>query len=293
MPPPPLDVLIPARTRRQVWDWSLVLASQGIAHRLDHDEAAGWSLAVAAADHANALVHIRQYRLENRHWRWRQPVFSPGLFFDWRSLLWVLLITLFYGWSETRADLRTVGEMTGLALARGEGWRLFTATWLHADPGHLALNAVFGFLFLGVAMGRFGPGLGLLAAAVAGAVGNLASGWAHGPTLHGLGSSGVVMGALGLISFPAFARRQPRASQAFRLLAGGGLAGLLLFVLTGLNPAADVVAHLAGFVTGWLLGGLLASNPRLTRSPRVHLAAGSLFTGLVIIPWFLALTSGP
>ena len=287
MQPPLLDVLIPARTRRQAMDWSLVLASQGIEHRIDHDEASGWMLTVSAADHADALAHIRQYRLENRHWRWRQLVFSPGLFFDWSCLVWVLLITLFYGWSETRADLRTAGEMTGTVLAHGEWWRLFTATWLHADPGHLALNAVFGFLFLGVAMGRFGSGMGLLAAYLAGAGGNLASGWAHGATMHGLGASGVVMGALGLITFPSFALLRQRASKAFRLLAGGVLAGLLLFVLTGTDPDADVVAHLGSFVAGWLLGALLSINP--TGSPRINLIAGIVYAVLVILPWWLAL----
>ena len=93
-------------------DWSLVLASQGIGHVIDHDEANGWTLAVSAADHPAALAHIQQYRLENRHWRWRRPIFQPGLFFDWSSSAWVLLIVVFYGWSETRADLRLTGWIT-------------------------------------------------------------------------------------------------------------------------------------------------------------------------------------
>ena len=82
---------IPARNRRQAMDWSLVLASQGIEHIIEHDEAAGWALAVSEADHEPALAHIHQYRLENLHWRWRRPVFQPGVFFDWSSLAWVLL----------------------------------------------------------------------------------------------------------------------------------------------------------------------------------------------------------
>ena len=65
MPLPPLDILIPARNRRQAMDWSLVLASQGIGHVIDHDEANGWTLAVSAADRAAALAHIHQYRLHN------------------------------------------------------------------------------------------------------------------------------------------------------------------------------------------------------------------------------------
>lgn len=287
---PPLDVLIPARTRRQAMDWSLVLASQGIEHIIEETEDTGWTLLVSGADHEKALAQIHQYRLENRHWRWCRPVFSPGLFFDWSCLVWVMLIALIYAGSETRADLRTIGRMEGNALAQGEWWRLFTATWLHADPGHLAMNGVFGFLFLGLAMGRYGPGVGLLAAYLAGAGGNLAAGWVHGTTMHGLGASGVVMGALGLLTFPSFALLKQRTSKALRLVTGCVLAGLLLFVLTGTNPESDVAAHLGGFVTGCLLGALLAITPRLTRQPRVNLAAGILCALLIIIPWFLALS---
>lgn len=132
-------------------DWSLVLASQGIEHRLDHDASTGWTLTVSAADQERALAQIRLYRLENRHWRWRQPVFKPGWFFDWGSTAWLVLVILFYVWSQARAEVRSQGMMTGTALAQGEWWRLITATWLHADLAHLALNAVFGILFLGLA----------------------------------------------------------------------------------------------------------------------------------------------
>jgi membrane associated rhomboid family serine protease len=286
---PLLDVLIPARNRRQAMDWSLVLASQGIEHRIDQDETTGWTLAVAAADHAAALSHVNQYRLENRHWRWRRPIFQPGLFFDWSSLGWVLLILGFYGWSDRRADLRSLGMMNHAALTQGEGWRLFTATWLHADVAHLAMNAVFGFVFLGLVMARYGPGTGLLAAYLAGVGGNLAAGAIHGPDFHGLGSSGVVMGALGLVTFPSLILPKQTNVNVFRLVAAGLLAGVLIFVLIGVNPETDVVAHLGGFITGWLLGCLLARFNRLARHPRVNLAAGLLFAILVVIPWWFAL----
>jgi len=269
-------------------DWSLVLASQGIDHRIDHDAETGWTLAVAEVDHERARAQIEQYQLENRHWRWRRPVFSPGLFFDWTCVAWVLLVIGFYGWSEVR-DLRGPGMMTQAALAQGEWWRLFTATWLHADPAHLTMNAVFGFLFLGLVMGNYGPGMGALAALLAGAGGNVLSGAIHGPGLHGLGASGVVMGALGLLTFPPLILPRGR-SAAIRLLGSGLLAGGLIFVMIGVNPGTDVIAHLGGFVTGWLLGGLLTSLARYTRRPAVNVVAGLFCVILIFVPWALALT---
>ena len=288
--PPPLDAPISARTRRQAMDWSLVLASQGIEHAIEHDEVAGWTLVVAVADHQRSLAQIRQYRIENQHWRWRRPTFQSGLFFDWSSLGWVALTLLFYWWSETRADLRTLGMMDVGAVAHGQWWRLLTATLLHADPPHLALNAVFGFLFLGLAMGHYGPGVGLLAAYLAGAAGNVLDSLVYDASQRGLGASGVVMGALGLITFPSFALLQRRSSSAFRLMTGGILSGALLFVLVGTSPEADVVAHIGGLISGWLIGSLLMFAPRLVHSPKINLAAGIMFVALVLLPWWRALT---
>lgn len=280
---------IPARSLRQAMDWSLVLASQGIEHSIEHDEANGWTLAVSEADHEQALAHIHQYRLENLHWRWRRPVFQPGLFFDWSSLAWVMLIIFFYAWSETRADLRTPGRMDGSALAHGEWWRLFTATWLHADLAHLSANLVLGFLFLGLVMGRYGPGVGLLAAYFAGVGGNVFAWLVYDETQRGLGASGVVMGALGLLAIQSIALLKWRNANALKLVAGGVLAGVLLFVFLGTSPGTDVVAHLGGFISGLLIGSSLAFAPRLVHRPRINLAAAILFAALVILPWWFAL----
>ena len=160
---------ISARSRRQAMDWSLVLASQGIEPVIEQTEEAGWALVVAARDYETSLTAIRQYRWENRRWPWRSPTFKSGFVFDWGSAAWIVLTVVFYWLSDTRASLRTAGIMDGAAVAHGEWWRLFTATLLHADLGHLATNAVFGFLLVGLAMGQCGTGVGLLAAYLAGA----------------------------------------------------------------------------------------------------------------------------
>ena len=88
-------------------EWSLVLASQGIEHWIDHAHTTGWMLSVTEADHDQALAQIGQYRLENRHWRWRQPVFQPGMFFDWGCLGWV-------GLKEGLAPILETGDIVVL-----------------------------------------------------------------------------------------------------------------------------------------------------------------------------------
>src|SRR5208282_5044843 len=98
---------IPASSRREAMDWSLVLLSQGIEPVIDFAEGeAGWGLLVPGAEHAAALEAIRRYTLENRAWPWQQRLFQPGLLFDWASLAWLLLITLFFWIGEAGGSLR-------------------------------------------------------------------------------------------------------------------------------------------------------------------------------------------
>src|SRR5438105_5080583 len=86
---------IPARSKRQAMDWSLVLISQGIETTVDLAEESGWGLLLAAKDHAPAIAILKQYQAENRHWRWRQTLPPMGVLFDWTSMGWVLLIGMF------------------------------------------------------------------------------------------------------------------------------------------------------------------------------------------------------
>jgi rhomboid protease GluP len=289
-PPDPGLSLIPARTERQAMDWSLVLASQGIEPVIERLDDGGWALIVPRAQRPAAVEAIRRYQLENRHWPWQQPLPKSRAVFDWGGAAWVVLTMVFYWLSET-TELRGPGSMSGAALSQGEWWRLFTATLLHGDLAHLTTNAVFGFLMLGLALGRYGTGVGLLAALLAGAGGNLAAWWVHGEMHRSLGASGVVMGALGLVAAQSVPLLRPHR-HAVRLALGGLAAGVMLFVFLGLNPRTDVMAHFGGFASGLMLGALLSFWPNLARVTVPNLLAGLIFTTLVIYTWALALQPG-
>lgn len=268
-------------------DWSLVLASQDIPHRIESPETGGWELVLATEDCGRALSAIHQYQLENRRWRWGQQVIAPGVLFDWGSLAWVGLIGLFFAF-ETRVDLRPAGWLLPAAVAPGQWWRLFTAVWLHADLAHFASNAAFGFLLLGLTMGRYGTGVGLLAAYLAGAGGNLARWLLVQNAEPSLGASGLIMGCLGLLAVQALPlwRQTPHSA---RLALGSLLAAVMLFVLVGLSPGADLLAHAGGFVAGLLLGGLATRLPNSARRPGLNAGCGFFFAVLVVWPWWLAL----
>jgi membrane associated rhomboid family serine protease len=268
-------------------DWSLVLASQGIEHVLDQSEEGGygWALVVSEADHATARAAIQQYRLENRRWPWQRTIPRTEEVFDGLAVAWVLLTVLFYWLSNERPIIEEAGIVNGSAVAAGQWWRLFTGTMLHANIAHLTANAGFGFLLLGLAMGRYGSGIGVFAAFVAGVGGNLASWLVHGDGFRGLGASGVVMGALGLITVQSRDRTHHRP-QAIKIALAGMAAGLMLFILLGVSPETDVVAHFGGFVAGIAIGLL----PRvIPGSFAVNVTAALLFLFLVLSTWWLAL----
>ncbi len=285
-------ILIPARSRQQAMDWSLVLVSQGIETAISSPtETEGWGLLVNQEDQDRALAILQQYHLENQSWPWRQEMFRPGLLFDWGCLAWVFLIIVFY-WLQTQYDIRSFGRVDGSALAAGQWWRLFTAVWLHGDLGHLAANASIGLILLGLVMGCYGTGMGLLAAYVAGALGNLFA-CLVGPFPHlSLGASGLVMACVGLLaaqSIPMW-RKDPRSAK---VVIGALLGGVMLFALLGLSPETDVLAHLGGFLAGLVIGIPLSFDSRLPLRASVNLAAGLVFVVLVVIPWWLALTHAP
>ncbi len=287
-PPTITEARIPARTRRQAMDWSLALASQGVEPVIENTEATGWALVVSAQDHEAAVAIIRQYRMENLGWGWRRRIFKSGPLFDWASAAWVSLTVVFYWLSVSHANIRAAGIMDTTAVAAGEWWRLFTATLLHGDLAHLASNAAFGFVLLGLAMARYGAGVGLLAAYLAGVGGNVADCLVYSDGQRSLGASGVVMGALGLIAVQSLAHLKSHP-KPMKFIAAGVFGGVMLFVLLGLNPGADIIAHLGGFVAGLGLGTLLALVPAITRSPMFNLIAGFMFAALVVWTWVLAL----
>ena len=289
----PTAAIIRARSERQAMDWSLVLVSQGIETRIERgEENRGWQLVVDPPDHERALLAIRHYRAENRGRAWLQELPWTGLIFDWRSVAWFVLPVILLVLSETRfPHLRASGVMDSDAVRSGEWWRLFTAITLHQDLGHLAANVTTGVVLLGLAMGSFGSGFGLLGAYLAGVGGNLAGLFLYAGPHRGLGASGMVMGALGLLTVQSLALLRiglpPR-----QLLLRGLLGGLLLLILLGLDPSAntDVIAHVAGFATGGLLGGFLVLlPPALARSAWANQAAELVCGALMVFTWWLAL----
>ena len=265
-------------------DWSLVLASQGIEVALDRGpDGHAWSLLVSPADEARARASIRQYRQENRGSSWQHTVPGSNLLFHAGVLLWVFVVTLLF---TLQPELQR-GLFLSPAVRAGEWWRAFTALWLHHDLAHLGSNVAFGVIFLGLAMARYGAGVALLGSLLAGAAAN-GIGLAFRPTAYvGLGASGLIMAALGMLVAQPMPRWRAGRYGTKLVLTGLGT-GALLFVLFGTDPSADVLVHAAGFLIGTVLGALAALIPEARRRLASRLGA-MLTVGIVLVTWVLAL----
>jgi rhomboid protease GluP len=283
----PSSKRIPARSQRQVMDWSLVLASQGITAEIVQDDA-GWALSVNETDFDRAQQMIHLYRAENRGWKWRRPIPGSKLVFHSGSVFWVIAIFWIFWWSSSGDQPRTVGAMDNAAVSNGEWWRLFTAVTLHSDWAHLIANGTTGLVLLGLAMARHGGGIGLLAAFACGIAGNLA-GWLTYESIHrGLGASGMVMGALGLLALQPFGFFKHHRI-ALEIIFRGIVAACLMFILLGTSPGTDVIAHFGGFACGVILGGALNFLPDAVKAGPINKLCGLLVPILVIAAWRLAL----
>jgi len=149
-----------------------------------------------------------------------------------------------------------------------EVWRAITALTLHADPMHVAGNAIATVLFV-TALGRWlGPGLALLATLFAGAAGNLFTAYMYASSHNSVGASTATFGALGVLGGLQFVRRfRDAAVGRLRRALLGVAAALGLLAMLGMGERSDVVAHAAGLGFGVLAGvGLGLSLRRPVRT---------------------------
>lgn len=143
-------------------------------------------------------------------------------------------------------------EMSNAAVARGEWWRLFTVTLLHAGFLHILFN-MWALWVLGPQIEREVGGVRFLSLYLASAAaGSSLAYFMTGPQTVGVGASGAIFGLFGVWLAGAYRRRH----TAY----GRFLFSQLLFLLV-INAALPLMipniewqAHLGGLVAGMLMG---------------------------------------
>ena len=190
---------------------------------------------------------------------------------------------LFNIFSPSLAALRALGATGVVPWQDGQWWTLVTAIYLHGGLLHIVFNVLW-IRQLGPAVEElYGPSRLVVIFTVAGAVGFLASNLlVYDFTI---GASGSVFGLLGALV--AFGQKRGGTFGAMVLKQYGQWA-LVLLVLGFLMPGVNNVAHVGGFVGGFLAGLTLALAEHRSESAFDQLLAATA-VGVTLLGFALAL----
>ncbi len=271
-------------------DWSLVLHSAGIAHRIDIREGR-IVISVADREAGPARDALDAFDEESR------PVVevpTPDLGPSPLGLAFAVILIALHAAAGARDQGGAsvwfqVGSASAEAIVAGEWWRTITALMLHADLLHLLGNVIASLLFVS-AVGRWlGVGLGgavILAAAMAG---NELTAHFYQRQHVSVGASTATFAALGVLSGLQMVHRYRHGPPRQRRHAWIPLAaGLGLIVMLGSSERADLVAHVCGLGSGVLAGAAVGAT--LRRSPgRVVQGVLAMLTAATLVgAWALA-----
>ena len=290
--PPGLERWVLLRSgfaRAALRDQALVLSARGIRHQLLWREARWW-LAVPEAQRELASAELGEYARENV----AVPKVAPPPKIDSGAVgvaaylltiwaVWLLDVNGAFGW-----DWRGAGRLHVASIADGEFWRVLTALTLHADIGHIASNSLFGAVF-GVFAGRcLGSGLAWAAIVLAAAVGNALNASVQPEAFQSIGASTATFAAVGVVA--AFVWRTGYYRQfGWRKGLAPVFAAVALFAFTGVGgERTDIVGHLMGLVSGFVVGLVLArlGLERAGRDAQRFFGLAAL--ACIVIAWVVA-----
>jgi membrane associated rhomboid family serine protease len=280
---------IAAASRRQAEGWSLVLAADGIAHRV-FAEGGQWCLELDPSERARAEVAIADWERE-RSERAAAPAPEPAPEVVTHAGVWLGLALLgFFAWTGPWDEVSPWfdrGAANARLIVGGELWRTVTALTLHSDVTHAVGNAFSCVVFGGLLMRRYGPGVGAALLLVSGALGNwLTAEWQRAHFVS-VGASTALFGAIGALASTELVRRRRlrlRWGQAWLPLAGG--IGLLAMLGTG--RGSDLTAHVMGLASGALAGLAAARLAPRPLTPAAQLAFGAVSLAVVLVAWRVA-----
>ena len=287
--PPEESILLASGTYRQIRDYSLVLLSQGVIHRLERSSEGPFEIYVTPENEAKSRHQLKLYIKENPPKEENPPI---PLSFSLQPL-WVLLVPVIC----TFADFGNFVErmhLQGLAdadkILRGEWWRTITAITLHGDARHLAGNLVTGYIVLNLMAYRIPLARMVPFLAIGSALANFAVAATVQTDYRALGFSSFVfasIGALAVIEFRLMPHETHGMLRRFAPLCGA----LSLAVFLGLGENADILGHFYGFFVGCLCG-LIPKKKMLrwgTPTTLPDLLWVAVYFGIFAFSWKMAL----
>lgn len=272
-------------------EWELVLLAQGLSPNVRRSTD-GIVLSVPEKEIDRARVALLAYENENPPKLEERPVPIASMSSFAASAGAGILILLFFIVTVLSNPTRSWferGSADADKILSGEVWRTVTALTLHADIAHAASNAIALAVFLVAVSSVSGAGLGYALILLAGAGGNLANAFLHGPPHVSIGASTAVFGAVGVLAGLGVVTRRTNASNRRRAWLPIAAALALLGMLGTGGDRVDIWAHLFGLLVGGALGMLVALVAPRPPGFRIQWACGGAAVGILICCWTLAL----
>jgi len=277
---------------QEIGDRALVLLAMSIDHEIERG-LFGWRLGVPAHEEARAREQLHLWERENHRIGplARHAAAQPGAavtVFTWSAILllcYVMQTRYMFG-----IDWVTIGRANVALMYAGEWWRAATALMLHADVGHVLVNVGFGAVFGGLLAREIGGGLAGCMILFGGIVGNLMNAVVQRASHTSIGASTAVFAALGSLSaWLWLGRRLDQTGWARRSAPLVGAIILLAWLGTG-DERTDIVAHLTGFIAGFVPGGIIGLRVRSIRTTvRREVVLGGMALCGIVVAWALAL----
>ena len=293
---------------RQAQLWSLVLRSRRVPHRV-RALGGGYTIQTPARYSRQAVDEICLYHQENISPHPSIPL--PPIEERARATISAMLLLCAFFILEHKPwpDLglyphmfSRIGAGDAAAILSGQWWRLFTALTLHADPAHIASNAVIGGAFLILLSRRLDSGTAWLVCILSGAAGNLLNAVIQGAGHISIGFSTAVFGAAGALAGLRFVSGEgplfmphgttPHRSSGWLIPVAASLALVATLGTAGENT--DIGAHFFGLLAGGVLGlgtGFAARRyhyPNETWGRAANRIAGALAGALLALAWACA-----
>lgn len=288
-------VVFSSRRRQECHERAFVLNAVGLPCLIADGPLMSAVLLVPAAEAERARAELQAWEGENR------PRPAARSLPEWHgygvsgvAAYAVVLLLVF--WIQNRQwrgiDWVEAGMLHGAAIRSGEWWRIVTALTLHGDAGHLSANLVFGAFFGAFAGQYLGSGFGWAVIVLAAAAGNLMDVLLLPPVHRALGASTAVFAALGLVAaYIWVTQTRTQVSWARRYGPIIGAVVLLTWIGTG-DAKTDTVAHLTGFIWGFVAGAAWGWRPpAVARRPWAQAVAGLAVLGVITTCWWLAVAT--
>lgn len=174
-----------------------------------------------------------------------------------------------------------LGASLPLGINLQEPWRFITAVFLHGSILHILFN-MWVLMDIGPQIEElYGSARFFFVYVVAGAGGYLLSSFFG---KFSVGGSGALLGLIGLLLAMTMGTR----SMGMQMLRGQLIRWLVYIAIWGfIFPAIDNLAHIGGFVTGFVLGKLLAPRTPQTPEERKRAYAMGWFAALAVAASFI------